>query len=45
MSVARKIEAMPLRATKSFNAVVVELIAGMECHVVRGNAPAGTLGI
>ena len=28
---------------KSFNAVVVELIAGMECHVVRENARQGGL--
>ncbi len=29
-SVARKMEAMPLRATSAFDAVVIELVAGME---------------
>ena len=37
-SVARKMEAMPLRATSVFNAVVVELIAGMEWLMQVGNA-------
>ncbi len=41
MSVARKMDAMPLRATNAFDAVVVELVAGMECHVVRRDALAG----